>query len=249
VHKYIRSLRWNARNVLAENGIERFDGIAKFIDQHTIEVFLPKNKSTKKITAKFILISTGGRPSYPPNILNAKELAITSDDIFYLEKNPGKTLIIGASYIALETAGFLKGFGNDVTVLVRSILLRGFDQGCAAKIGDYMKHRGINFVFKANITNLEKTEDDKRKVTYQLDDGTTQTDTFDTVLFAIGRNANTVNLNLESAGVKVNPNNQKVIVNNADESSTPHIFALGDVADGRPELTPPAVMVIISKKL
>jgi thioredoxin reductase (NADPH) len=41
---------------------------------------------------------------------------------------PGKTLVVGASYVALECAGFLAGLGFDVTVMVRSIFLRGFDQ-------------------------------------------------------------------------------------------------------------------------
>ena len=68
----------------------------------------------------------GGRPSYP-NIPGARELCITSDDIFSLEKAPGKTLVVGASYVALECAGFLTAFGYDTTVMVRSIFLRGFD--------------------------------------------------------------------------------------------------------------------------
>ena len=55
-------------------------------------------------------------------------LFIFSDDLFSLENSPGKTVIIGASYVALECAGFLAGIKLDVTVLVRSILLRGFDQ-------------------------------------------------------------------------------------------------------------------------
>jgi thioredoxin reductase (NADPH) len=59
--------------------------------------------------------------------------------LFWLPKSPGKTLIVGASYIALECAGFLKGMGIDVTVMVRSIFLRGFDQQMANKIGDYME--------------------------------------------------------------------------------------------------------------
>ena len=71
-----------------------------------------------------------------PNI--DRNLVITSDDIFSLKQAPGKTLIVGASYIALETAGFLSELGYDVTVMVRSILLRGFDQEVANKIGDYM---------------------------------------------------------------------------------------------------------------
>ena len=55
-------------------------------------------------------------------------LFCSSDDLFSLPYCPGKTLVLGASYVALECAGFLKGIGLDVTVMVRSILLRGFDQ-------------------------------------------------------------------------------------------------------------------------
>ena len=73
------------------------------------------------------MIAVGGRPTFL-DIEGSEKLVITSDDIFSLQKAPGKTLIVGASYIALECAGFLAGFGYDVTVMVRSILLRGFDQ-------------------------------------------------------------------------------------------------------------------------
>ena len=64
------------------------------------------------------VVSVGGRPKYP-DIPGAKEYGITSDDIFSLNYHPGSTLIVGASYIALECAGFLKGIGIDVTVMVR----------------------------------------------------------------------------------------------------------------------------------
>jgi thioredoxin reductase (NADPH) len=57
-------------------------------------------------------------------ILGDRELGITSDDLFSRPHSPGKTLLVGASYIALECAGFLKGLGLDVTVMIRSILLR-----------------------------------------------------------------------------------------------------------------------------
>lgn len=64
------------------------------------------------------VVSVGGRPKYP-DIPGAKEYGITSDDIFSLPYHPGSTLIVGASYISLECAGFLKGIGIDVTVMVR----------------------------------------------------------------------------------------------------------------------------------
>lgn len=59
-----------------------------------------------------------------PDIPGAVEYGISSDDIFSLEKAPGRTLVVGASYVALECAGFLTGLGFDTTVMVRSILLR-----------------------------------------------------------------------------------------------------------------------------
>ena len=72
---------------------------------------------TLNILFSDVVISVGGRPKYP-DIPGAKEYGITSDDLFSLSYNPGSTLIVGASYIALECAGFLKGLGIDVTVMV-----------------------------------------------------------------------------------------------------------------------------------
>lgn len=69
-----------------------------------------------------------------------------SDDLFSLPYCPGKTLVVGASYVALECAGFLAGIGLDVTVMVRSILLRGFDQDMANKIGEHMEEHGVKFI-------------------------------------------------------------------------------------------------------
>jgi pyruvate/2-oxoglutarate dehydrogenase complex dihydrolipoamide dehydrogenase (E3) component len=69
-----------------------------------------------------------------------------SDDLFSLPYCPGKTLVVGASYVALECAGFLAGIGLDVTVMVRSILLRGFDQDMANRIGEHMEEHGIKFI-------------------------------------------------------------------------------------------------------
>jgi len=108
-----------------EKGIEIFEMQGSLIDANTISLKDSKGKVVTK-TAEYITIAVGGRPKYPqtPNI---KELAITSDDLFWMKKNPGKTLVVGASYVALECAGFLTAVGNNTTVLVRSILLRGFD--------------------------------------------------------------------------------------------------------------------------
>lgn len=62
------------------------------------------------------MIAVGGRPVIPDDIPGAVEHCMTSDDIFSRETSPGKTLVVGASYIALECAGFMRELGLDVTV-------------------------------------------------------------------------------------------------------------------------------------
>ena len=56
--------------------------------------------------------------------------------------------MVGASYVALECAGFLAGLGLEVTVMVRSLLLRGFDQEMAEKVGASMQQLGVRFLRK-----------------------------------------------------------------------------------------------------
>lgn len=103
------------------------------------------------------MISVGGRPTFLENLPGSEKLVITSDDLFSLTKPPGKTLLVGASYIALECAGFLTAFGYDTTVMVRSIFLRGFDQECANKIASYMKRHGTKFIHETVPSLIEAT--------------------------------------------------------------------------------------------
>jgi thioredoxin reductase (NADPH) len=126
----------------------------------------------------------------------------------------------------LECAGFLAGFGNDVTVAVRSILLRGFDRECADKIGNYMKDHGVKFKMQVTPTKMEKVDGEKVMVTFS--DGSA--DTYDTVLGAIGRYADTDKLGLENVGVKTNPNNKK-IPTKFEQTEVPNIYAVGDVME------------------
>lgn len=77
-------------------------------------------------------------------------------------------MCVGASYIALECAGFLNALGYDTTVMVRSILLRGFDQSIAEKLGVYMQNHGVKFINKAIPTKLEKP-DPKGKILVTFD--------------------------------------------------------------------------------
>ena len=179
-----------------------FNSYATFVDPHTLKLVNAKNQE-QQVTANKIVVAVGGRPSYP-DIPGAKEFGITSDDIFSLTKPPGKTLVVGASYVALECAGFLTALGFDTTVMVRSIFLRGFDQDMANLIAKHMEIYHTKFIRESTPTKLEKNGD-KITVTWNTKDGEQQ-DQFDTVMFAIGRYAVTQPLNLDAAGLQVESN-------------------------------------------
>lgn len=244
VQAHIKGLNWGYKADLRSKSVKYFNELASFTGPNTIKAVNKKGEEKVVTAAKFIL-ATGGRPVYP-DIPGAKEFGITSDDIFSMPNDPGKTLLVGASYISLENAGFLSGMGKDVTVMVRSILLRGFDQQIAEKIGDHMENKmGINFIRPCVPTKLERIEDGEKKgmirVYAKYNDGTDYEDVFNTVLFAVGRQADTEKLGVDAAGITLNPKNKKCIVDEGEATNIPHIFAIGDMIDGKPELTPVAI--------
>ncbi|XP_058818150.1 thioredoxin reductase 1, mitochondrial isoform X1 [Topomyia yanbarensis] len=241
VQNHIKSVNWVTRVDLRDKKVEYINGFGYFKDAHNV-VAVMKNQTERTLSAKYVVIATGGRPRYP-DIEGALEHGISSDDIFSLPQEPGKTLVVGAGYIGLECAGFLNGFGYDATVMVRSILLRGFDQQMATMVGDAMVEKGIKFLHKTQPKSVEKQADGRLLVKYASDDGEEGSDVYDTVLFAIGRTACTLDLKLDQAGVVTaeNGKSDKLDVDSFEQTNVQNIYAVGDVLYKRPELTPVAI--------
>uniref|UniRef100_A0A8C2TZP2 thioredoxin-disulfide reductase (NADPH) n=1 Tax=Coturnix japonica TaxID=93934 RepID=A0A8C2TZP2_COTJA len=243
VQNYIGSLNWGYRLSLREKSVTYQNSYGEFVEPHKIKATNRKGQVTYH-TAQTFVLATGERPRYL-GIPGDKEYCITSDDLFSLPYCPGKTLVVGASYVALECAGFLAGLGLDVTVMVRSILLRGFDQEMAEKIGAHMETHGVTFIRKFVPTQVERLEDGtpgRLKVTAKSTEGPEIFEgEYNTVLLAIGRDACTRNIGLQTIGVKINEKNGKVPVNDMEQTNVPYIYAIGDILDGKLELTPVAI--------
>lgn len=248
IQKHIKMANFNYRVNLRNENVRYINAFAEFIDPHTIRA-VDKNGEETIHTSEIILIATGERPRYPRDCPGAVEYGTTSDDIFSLPYPPGKTLVIGASYVALECAGFLHGLGYDVTVMVRSILLRGFDQDMAEKIGRNMSESGIQFIrpcIPCLVEQLEESTSDapgKLRVTGRILDGSDSLVTIEcnTVLFAIGRDPCTDKIGLQAAGVKYDPLTGKIPVNALERTNVPNIYAIGDILKNRLQLTPVAI--------
>ncbi|PAA82571.1 hypothetical protein BOX15_Mlig031606g1, partial [Macrostomum lignano] len=246
VQDHIGSLNWGYRVQLRTNKVEYQNRWACIVGPNQV-IGRDRGGKETEYTAQKILVAVGERPNYPAGVPGAQELGITSDDLFSLDKPPGETVVVGASYVALECAGFLAAMGFKVHVVVRSILLRGFDQEMADLIGAYMsEHSGVKFIRPAVPVSLERDSSSGRinfKVSVTPADGgkpSQQVVQCDTVLFAIGRAPVFSQLGLESAGVSLSKAG-RIVVNDADRTTCESIYAIGDAAEGRPQLTPAAI--------
>jgi len=258
VQDHISSLNWGYKVQLRDKKVTYKNEFAAFIDPHTIETE-DKRGRKKTYTARRFVIACGGRPTYDEHI--DPSLYLTSDDLFSMEKPPGKTLVVGASYVALECAGFISHLGMDATVMMRSIPLRGFDQQMSNMIVDYMEgktkdqdgnmvsvnegegeHRHTtNFLKGYVVDTVELQPDGKKKVTWKSTKGDQPpgSDTFDTMFYAIGREACTKGLNPDAAGLVTERNGK--LVTTCEQTNVPNIYAIGDVVYGQLELTPVAI--------
>ena len=230
-------------NVLAEVG--RLEGAyTETLTNHDVTIFHERAVLTgpnalklaggKEISADKILIATGARPQMPE--LPGIELAISSNEVFHLERLPRKVIIAGGGYIANEFAGIFDQFGSQVTLVNRTdVMLRHYDQQIVDRLIQISLRKGIDFKFNATIDRIERGGDGKLHVAMTgCDDIET-----DAVLFAVGRRPNIENLGLEAAGVELGDKGQ-IKVDADNRTSAASIFAVGDVTD-RVQLTPVAI--------
>ncbi|UWQ77993.1 glutathione-disulfide reductase [Leisingera sp. S132] len=228
LHGELDRLEGIYRNILKSNGVESFDSRAKLADAHTVELA----DGTRK-TAKHILIATGGWPTVPE--FPGSELAITSNEMFHLDKLPESLLIVGGGYIASEFAGIMNGLGVSTTQFYRGAqILRGFDDEARGLISEEMCQAGIDVHLGTNVLEMRKEGD---KIWVKSTNG--QERLFDKVMYATGRHPNADNLGLEEVGV-ARGRKGEIIVDEYSQTSVPSVYAIGDVTD-RVALTPVAI--------
>jgi len=228
LHAELDRLEGIYRNLLNGSGVIMYDQRAKLADPHTVEL-----ADGTRITARHILLATGGRPVLPQ--VDGIEHAITSNEMFLLDELPKSILIVGGGYIACEFAGIMNGLGVKTTQMLRSDqILRGFDDETRGFVADAMRGRGVDLRTNVNVVRIEKTD-----AGLSVTDTNGDTHLVDQVMYATGRRPNSDNLGLESLGVEMGGRGQ-VIVDDYSQTAVPSIFAVGDITD-RANLTPVAI--------
>ena len=230
VNQEVERLNGVYQRMLDKSGVEIIRGYARFVDSHTVEI------GDRKVTADKILIAVGGRP-VKPNSIPGIEHAIVSDNMFHLQEQPKRLVIIGGGYIGVEFACIMHGLGSEVTQIIRADrILRGFDGDIRSTLQEAMQQHGIQIFNNSQDIKIEKTPEGI-KVTAKGE--TEQVAIADVVsLAATGRKPNLDNLALENAEVEVVKG--AIAVDKHSQTSQENIYAVGDCTD-RINLTPVAI--------
>ena len=215
---------------LAKSDVEIVEERAEIEGPHEVRL----KTSGRRLTARHILVATGGAPQMHPEIPGL-EHAISSNEIFDLPEFPQRLVVVGSGYIAVEFASIFARLGAEVTLLFRSDrILRGFDEFMREGLSEAMTAANVRQMPGVLPTSIEKTADGLR---IGLSNG--EALTAGQILIATGRAPHTTGLGLEKAGVE-RAWNGAIKVDLESRTNVPSIHAVGDVTH-RINLTPVAI--------
>lgn len=234
---YIHKLNGIYANNFDKEGVEYHHGTGRLTSANTVEVTLPDGKGKYTLNTDKICIAVGGHPIIPSDDkIPGASLGIDSDGFFDLEEQPKRVAVIGAGYIAVELAGVFNSLGTETHMVIRGeTVLRTFDNTLQETLTPWMEKTGVKIHKTSNVTKVEGVKG--QTLTVHTDKG--EKIEVDTVLWAIGREAETKGLGLEELGVKVDAKGN-VVVDEYQNSTVDGVYAIGDV-QGKALLTPVAI--------
>lgn len=212
------------------NGVTFIEGFARFVGPNEVEV------NGERITADHITIAVGGRAVIPQ--VPGAEYGIDSDGFFALNEQPKKAVVVGAGYIAVEIAQVLGALGTESHLLVRHDRpLRSFEPVIIDRLLERMKQDGVTQLHtQAEVAKIEKNT--AGILTVHTKSGEV-IDDVDCLVWAIGREPATDQLNLEAAGVRADEWGY-IRTDAYQNTNVKGVYAVGDIT-GEAQLTPVAI--------
>lgn len=223
VHSFTKGIAY----LFSKNKVETLEGVASFIDPHTLLV--KNNKKEEKIKAKNFILATGSVPISLPFMPFDEKMIVSSTGALAFDQIPKELIIIGAGIIGVELGSVWGRIGSKVTVIemlpriapgLDLQLAEALQKNLSSHMEFYLSHR------------LKEGKIAKDKVELAVEkEGESKKFSADKVLVAIGRRPYSEELGLEKIGVEKD-NKGFVQIDGSFRTSKKHIFAIGDLVDG-----------------
>jgi NAD(P) transhydrogenase len=212
------------RAQLKRNGVTIVQGKAHFTDAHTVEVNADGDKTV--LRSEHILIACGTRPARSPDISFDGKRILDTDEIAALGDLPRELIVVGAGVVGLEYASFLAALGVEITLIdQRPTILDFVDREIVEALAYHLRQMGTTFRLGEKVTRVG-IDPQRQRVFAELESG--KKIQADALLYAVGRQANGDQLQLDAAGIE-HDSRGKITVNRYYQTNVPHIYAAGDV--------------------
>lgn len=212
------------KSQLRRNRVSVFEGNARFVDANTIEV--ASDSGFALINGDNFVIACGTRPAHDAQIPIDGKRIFDSDQVHELQDLPRELIVVGAGIIGLEYASMFAALGVKVTLLdQRPTLLDFADREIVESLCFQLRQLGTVFRLGEKVVQVGFDED-RDRVFAKLESGKKIQGA--ALLYAVGRQANSDQLNLEAIGITPDDRG-KLIVNEHYQTSLPHVYAAGDV--------------------
>jgi NAD(P) transhydrogenase len=209
---------------LRRNRVTVFEGNARFVDAHSVEI--GSDDGYTLVRSKYFVIACGTRPAHDAQIPIDGQRIFDSDQVHELQELPRELVVVGAGIIGLEYASMFAALGVKVTLLdQRATLLDFVDREIVESLCFQLRQLGTVFRLGERVVSVG-FDGDRERIFAKLESGKTVNG--QALLYAVGRQANSDQLNLEAVGL-VPDGRGKIVVNENFQTAIPHIYAAGDV--------------------
>jgi len=147
------------RAQLLRNHVDLLQGMASFLDSHTIRVTGSGRGDTSTITAEKVVIATGTRPARPPQVEFDDRYVLDCDGVLNLERVPASLVVVGAGVIGIEYASMFAALGTRVTVVEkRDRMLEFCDPEVVESLKFHLRDQAVTFRFGEEVERVEVSE-------------------------------------------------------------------------------------------
>jgi len=208
-------------------GVDVIEGGAAFVSPWEVDV-VRNDGRRERLSARSIVIATGGKPFVPPIPgLNTMD-PLTSENLWDLQEQPGRLLVLGGGPIGCELSQAFARLGSRVIQIEAGDRILAKEDVEVSELVQAQFHReGIDL--RTGHKAVEFTEENGERIAWCEHHGERVRIPFDRVLVAVGRAGNTDGLNLEALGIEPRENGT-VPVEEDLSVGFPNVFACGDVA-------------------
>lgn len=226
-NEVVNTLTTGVKMLLKKHQVEIYKGEARFADDKVVNVMT--DDSSTLLEFNHAILATGSRPVEIPGFTFEGRI-IDSTAALSLPEIPKTLTIIGGGVIGSELAGVYSNLGTKVTIIEGlPQILNGFDKEMIQPVLSHFEKNQVKIVTNAQAKSSQQ-DDDGVTVTYEVD-GESATVKSDYVLVSVGRRPNTDEIGLNATDVKLTDRGL-VVVNDQQQTTAPHIYAIGDIVAG-----------------